>query len=61
MPDDPATEYDAFLEDLQSIVADRVEQLRARQSATPPAAFVDPAKVVRDWLELTGRVLEEFR
>ena len=61
MPDDPLTEYDSFLEDIQSIVADRVEKIRAQQSATPPAAFVDPAKVVRDWLELTGRVIEEFR
>jgi hypothetical protein len=61
MADDPGTEYDAFLEDLQSVVAERVEQLRARQSALTPAVFVDPAKVVREWPDLAGRVIEEFR
>ena len=61
LPEDPLEEYEAFVEDLQSLVAERVEEIRARQSATPPAAFVDLAKVVRDWPELAGRVIEDFR
>jgi hypothetical protein len=54
-------EYDDFLEDLQSVVAERVEELRARQSALTPRAFLDDEKVVRDWPDLTGRVVEEPR
>lgn len=60
-PDDPLKEYEGFLEDLQSLVAERVEEIRALQSSTPPAAFADLAKVVRDWPELVGRVIEDFR
>lgn len=60
MPGDSA-EYDSFLTDLKSVVAERVEELRARQSAEPPAAFNDDEKVVRDWPELAGRIMEEFR
>jgi hypothetical protein len=61
MKDDGSTEYDHFLEDLQSVVAERVEELRARQSAMTPKAFLDPEKVVRDWPELTGRIVEDYR
>ncbi|HEY8312273.1 MAG TPA: hypothetical protein VIG47_17025 [Gemmatimonadaceae bacterium] len=60
MPDESA-EYDDFLTDLQSVVAQRVEELRARQSAETPAAFNDDEKVVREWPEATGRIMEEFR
>ena len=59
---EPASgEYDDFLEDLQSVVAERVEELRARQSAMTPSAFIDDEKVVRDWPELAGRIVEEYR
>jgi hypothetical protein len=58
---DETTEYDDFLTDLQSVVAQRVEELRARQSAETPAAFNDDEKVVRVWPELSGRIMEEFR
>ncbi len=58
---DESAEYDDFLTDLQSVVAQRVEELRARQSAATPAAFNDDEKVVREWPELSGRIIEEFR
>lgn len=58
---DESGEYDEFLTDLQSVVAQRVEELRARQSAETPAAFNDDEKVVRVWPELAGRIMEEFR
>jgi hypothetical protein len=58
---DETAEYDDFLTDLQSVVAQRVEELRARQSAETPAAFNDDEKVVRVWPELSGRIMEEFR
>lgn len=61
MSEQRASEYDDFLADLQSVVADQVETLRARQSALTPKAFLDPEKVVRDWPELAGRLLEEYR
>jgi hypothetical protein len=54
-------DYDNFLTDLQEVVAQRVEELRARQSAETPADFLDDEKVVRDWPELAGRVIEELR
>lgn len=54
-------EYDDFLTDLQSVVAERVEELRARQSAQTPPAFTDDEKVVREWPEITGRIMEELR
>lgn len=54
-------EYEAFLTDLQSVVAERVEELRARRSTEPPAAFLDDDKVVREWPDPTGRILEELR
>jgi hypothetical protein len=59
--DDESVEYEHFLEDLQSVVAERVDALRTRQSASPPKAFLDDNKVVRDWPELAGRIIEEFR
>jgi hypothetical protein len=58
---DSTAEYDDFLQDLQSVVAERVEEIRARQSAQTPRAFQDDEKVVRDWPELSGRVVEEPR
>jgi hypothetical protein len=58
---DETREYDNFLEDLQAVVAERVEELRARQSAETPQAFLDDEKVVRDWPEIAGRVIEELR
>lgn len=58
---DETGEYDNFLEDLQAVVAERVEELRARQSAETPPAFTDDEKVVRDWPEIAGRVIEELR
>ncbi len=58
---DESAEYDTFLTDLQSVVAERVEELRARQSAQTPPAFDDNEKVVREWPELAGRIMEEFR
>ncbi|MGI8546477.1 MAG: hypothetical protein ACR2M1_03950 [Gemmatimonadaceae bacterium] len=61
MPDQDMPEYDDFLSDLQAVVAERVEELRARQSAESPAAFRDDEKVVRDWPEMGGRVMEEVR
>lgn len=60
MTDEPG-EYDDFLTDLQSVVAQRVEELRARQSAQTPPAFSDEEKIVREWPELAGRIMEEFR
>jgi hypothetical protein len=54
-------EYDNFLEDLQSEVAQRVEMLRARQSAMTPNAFLDNEKIVRDWPDLAGRIMEDVR
>ncbi|MDQ2890234.1 MAG: hypothetical protein M3R65_06715 [Gemmatimonadota bacterium] len=56
-----SAEYDDFLADLQSVVAERVEELRARQSAHTPSAFNDDEKIVREWPELSGRIIEEFR
>jgi hypothetical protein len=61
MVDKDSHEYDSFLTDLQSVVAERVEELRARQSAETPAAFADDEKVVREWPELAGRIIEESR
>lgn len=61
MPDQDMPEYDDFLSDLQAVVAERVEELRARQSADSPAAFKDDDKVVREWPEMGGRVMEELR
>ncbi|HEV2644408.1 MAG TPA: hypothetical protein VGT98_16980 [Candidatus Elarobacter sp.] len=58
---DETGEYDNFLEDLQAVVAERVEELRARQSAETPPAFTDDEKVVREWPEMAGRVIEELR
>jgi len=57
----PSAEYDAFLEDLQSIVAERVEEIRARQSAVTPKAFLDDEKTIREWPDVTGRIIEEYR
>lgn len=54
-------EYESFLEDLQSVVSERVEELRTRQSAATPPTFLDPTKVVREWPDLSGRIIEEFR
>lgn len=56
-----ADEYDNFLEDLQSVVAERVEELRRRQSALTPKAFLDDEKVVREWPEISGRIVEDLR
>ncbi len=61
MPDQDTPEFDNFLTDLQAVVAERVEDLRARQSADSPAAFKDEDKVVREWPEMSGRVMEEMR
>lgn len=61
MADHNASEYDSFLEDLQSVVAERVEELRAKQSAITPKAFQDDEKVVREWPELSGRIIEDLR
>ncbi len=61
MPDPETPEYDNFLTDLQAVVAERVEELRARQSAETPPAFTDENKVVREWPEMAGRVMEEMR
>lgn len=61
MPDPDAPDYDSFLTDLQAVVAERVEELRARQSAATPPAFEDDDKVVREWPEMAGRVMEEMR
>jgi len=61
MGDDGSVEYDHFLEDLQSVIAERVDELRTKQSASPPKAFLDDEKIVRDWPELGGRIIEEFR
>lgn len=61
MAGESGNEYEDFLEDLQSIVAERVEELRTRQSAASPPAFLDPAKVVMEWPDLAGRIVEEFR
>ena len=55
------TDYDDFLEELQSAVAERVETLRARQSAVTPNVFLDREKFLRDWPDLTGRMIEEIR
>jgi hypothetical protein len=46
---------------LQSVVAERVDELRTQQSASPPQAFLDDEKVIRDWPDLAGRIIEEFR
>ncbi len=56
-----AKEFEWFVNDLQSVVAERVDELRTRQSASPPKAFLDPEKAILDWPELPGRVIEEFR
>ena len=61
MSDNESAEYDNFLEDLQSVVAERVEELRARQSALTPKAFLDDEKVVHNWPDLNGRIIEEWR
>ena len=56
-----SAEYDNFLTDLQAVVAQRVEELRARQSAETPPAFKDDEKIVREWPDLIGRIVEELR
>ena len=56
-----SAEYDNFLTDLQAVVAQRVEELRARQSAETPPAFKDDEKIVREWPDLIGRIIEELR
>lgn len=61
MANPESADYDNFVTDLQEVVAQRVEELRARQAAEPPPAFLDDEKVVRDWPELAGRVIEELR
>ena len=61
MAEQHSSEYEDFLEDLQSVVAERVEELRARQSAKTPKAFLDDEKVVRDWPDVGGRIIEEWR
>lgn len=61
MAGEGGNEYQSFLEDLQAVVSERVEELRTRQSAATPAAFLDPAKVVREWPDLGGRIIEEFK
>lgn len=61
MSDHETPEYDSFLTDLQAVVAERVEELRARQSAETPPAFKENDKVVRGWPEMAGRVMEEVR
>ncbi len=60
MMTDESAEYQNFLEDVQSMIAERVEVLRARQSAMTPKVFLDSEKVVRDWPELAGRILEDL-
>lgn len=61
MEDGGAKEFEGFVHDLQSVVAERVDELRTRQSASPPKAFLDLEKAVFDWPDLTGRIIEEFR
>lgn len=61
MAGEGGNEYQSFLEDLQAVVSDRVEELRTRQSAATPTAFLDAAKVVREWPDLSGRIIEEFK
>jgi len=61
LDNESSSEYSDFLHDLQSVVAERVEALRAAQSAMTPRAFQDDEKVVMDWPELAGRVVEELR
>ncbi len=61
MAEDKSADYDSFLNDLQAVVAERVEELRARQSAFTPAAFKDDEKVVREWPDPAGRIIEEIR
>jgi hypothetical protein len=54
-------EYDDFLEDLQSVVAERVEALRARQGAQTPKEFLDGEKVVLHWPDIVGHIVEDYR
>jgi hypothetical protein len=35
--------------------------LRRRQSALTPKAFLDDEKVVREWPEISGRIVEDLR
>lgn len=56
-----AGEYEEFLTDLQSVIAERVEELRARRSVEPPAVFLDGDKAVREWPDVAGRIIEELR
>jgi len=58
---DEEQEYESFLTDMQSVVAERVEEIRARRSAETPAAFLDDEKVVREWPDVAGRIIEELR
>jgi hypothetical protein len=61
MDEQDSAEFESFLTDLQSVVAERVDELRTQQSASPPQAFLDDEKVIRDWPDLAGRIIEEFR
>jgi hypothetical protein len=61
MDEQDSAEFESFLTDLQSVVAERVDELRTKQSASPPKAFLDDEKVIRDWPDLAGRIIEEFR
>jgi hypothetical protein len=61
MDDQKAKEFESFVSDLQSIVAERVDELRTRQSARPPRSFLDSEKVILVWPELSGLIIEELR
>ena len=54
-------EYHSFVTDLQSVVAERVDELRTRRRASPPKAFLDSEKVISIWPELSGLIIEELR
>lgn len=61
MDEQGAKEFESFVKDLQSVLADRVDELRTRQSASPPRAFLDSEKVIKYWPDLSGLIIEEFR
>jgi hypothetical protein len=56
-----AKDFEPFVHDLQSVSAERVDELRTQRSTNPPKAFLDSEKVVVSWPDLSGLIIEEFR
>lgn len=54
-------EFDQFLAQLAGAVTERIRSLSPDDVARPDPAFLDEAKTIVEWPELTAYIIEELR